>query len=72
MEFSLQLDNMTVLEKLRTIEEIWENLTQSTDSIPSPAWHNDVLLARAGRVAEDSSHFSDWSSAKDQIRKTTR
>ena len=72
MKLSLQLDKMTVLEKLKTIEEIWENLTQSSDSIPSPAWHNDVLLARAGRVEEGSSHFSDWSAAKDRIRKTTR
>ena len=72
MSISLQLDKMTVLEKLRTIEEIWKNLTQFSDSIPTPAWHKDVLLARQGRVEEGSSHFSDWSLARDRIRSATK
>ncbi|MCK5132344.1 MAG: addiction module protein [Candidatus Sabulitectum sp.] len=72
MEISFQLEKMTVLEKLQTIEEIWKNLAESSNSIPSPSWHNDVLLARAGRVEEGSSQFSDWSEAKDRIRDKTR
>lgn len=72
MDISFQLEKMTVLEKLQTIEEIWKYLIESSDSIPSPSWHNDVLLARAGRVEEGSSQFSDWSEAKDRIRNKTR
>ena len=72
MKISFQLEKMTVLEKLQAIEEIWKNLAESSKSIPSPSWHNDVLLARAVRVEEGSSQFSDWSEAKGRIRKKTR
>ena len=72
MDISFQLEKMTILEKLQAIEEIWNNLAESSNSVPSPSWHNDVLLARAVRVEEGSSNFSDWSEAKDRIRNKTR
>jgi len=43
MDISIPLHKMTIMEKLRVIEEIWENLLRDSENIPSPAWHADVL-----------------------------
>lgn len=58
MDISFQLEQLTILEKLQAIGEIWKNLAESSSSVPTPSWHNDVLLVRAGR-AEDGFNFHD-------------
>ena len=68
MQVTLPLDEMTISDKLRALEEIWENLCRTPDSIPSPPWHADVLRAREKRVREGSSEFVDWADAKQEIR----
>lgn len=69
MDMSLPLNKMTVTEKLRAIEEIWENLLRDSENVPSPAWHADVLSAREQRIRDGKSKFSDWNEAKSRIRK---
>ena len=69
MDLSIPLNKMTIAEKLRAIEAIWADLARDVESIPSPAWHADVLNARAQRVKDGHSHFSDWEEAKSRIRK---
>lgn len=69
MDRSLPLNKMTIVEKLRAIEEIWENLLRDSENIPSPAWHDDVLSAREQRIRDGQSRFSDWNEAKARIRK---
>jgi hypothetical protein len=68
METELPLDKMTTLEKLRTLERIWEDLLRAPEEIPSPSWHEDVLKAREERVREETVRFEDWTEAKKKIR----
>ncbi|HBB16450.1 MAG: addiction module antitoxin RelB [Syntrophus sp. RIFOXYC2_FULL_54_9] len=68
MNLTLPLDQMTISDKLRTIEEIWEDLCRSAEDVPSPSWHADVLCAREDRVNEGSSKYLDWGEAKKNIR----
>mgnify|MGYP001153993312 FL=1 len=60
MDNSIPLNKMTINEKLRAIEEIWEDLLRDSENVPSPAWHADVLSAREQRIRDGKSHFSDW------------
>lgn len=69
MDISIPLDKMTINEKLRVIEEIWEDLLRDSENVPSPAWHADVLSAREQRIRDGKSQFSDWNQAKSRIRK---
>ena len=71
MQVEIPLDKMTIEDKLRAIEEIWSDLLRAPDEIPAPAWHADVLHARADRVQEGKSRFNDWSDAKNHIRERT-
>lgn len=72
MDIVIPLDKMTVAEKLRAMETIWDDLQRTPGDVPSPAWHEDVLRARDARVNEGQAQYGDWSEAKDRIRQQTR
>ena len=68
MKLVLPLEDMTTVEKLQAMEEIWTDLQRDPDEIDSPEWHADVLAAREDRVRQGTSRFSDWETAKARIR----
>ncbi|TVR61812.1 MAG: addiction module antitoxin RelB [Spirochaetaceae bacterium] len=72
MDVTLPLDQMTISEKLRAIEEIWEDLSRSSNDVPSPAWHADVLRARDERTKNGSAKYVDWAEAKKDIRDSVK
>jgi len=72
MELALPLDQMTTAEKLRALEQIWEDLCRTPSDVPCPAWHSSVLQHREKRVQEGSSQFVDWAKAKQDIRDSTK
>lgn len=72
MQIAIPLDKMTIQDKLRALEEIWEDLRHTPEDVPSPSWHADVLRAREDRVREGKSKFGDWPDAKRRIRKHTK
>jgi hypothetical protein len=72
MEFVLPLDKMTAEDKVAAMEQLWEDLCRSPESLQSPPWHEDVLSERAKRVSEGKATFSTLAEAKDRIRKSTR
>jgi hypothetical protein len=68
MSKSLPLKEMTLHEKLAAMELLWEDLAGCPESVDSPTWHKDVLDERRQRVAEGKSQFTDWETAKIDIR----
>lgn len=72
MKLALPLDQMTTAEKLRALEQIWENLCRTPNEVPSPSWHSDALQEREKRLEQGSSQFVDWSEAKQRIRDLTQ
>ncbi len=71
MDVTLPLDQMTIAEKLRVLQEIWEDLCHMSEDVPSPSWHADVLRAREERIRQGKSEFVDWTEAKRKIRDST-
>jgi hypothetical protein len=71
-QVAIPLDKMTTADKLRALEEIWNDLQRTPNEVPSPAWHADVLRARENRVRDGSAQFGDWTDAKHRIRERTR
>ena len=68
MHIAIPLDKMTTVDKLRALEDIWNDLQRVPKDVPSPAWHADVLRARENRVREGTARFGDWTEAKGRIR----
>jgi len=69
MKFVLPLDKMTTSDKLAAMERLWDDLCGNAETVPSPAWHGDILWARDRSVREGTAEFADWAEAKDRIRK---
>ena len=68
MEIKLPLEKMSIEDKIRTMETIWDDLCQTAESIPSPSWHKDILDEREKAIENGEEEFIDWSEAKKQIQ----
>ena len=68
MHIALPLEQMTAADKLQAIEEIWADLADAPEDVPSPSWHADVLRAREKRIADGTSRFLDVEEAKQAVR----
>jgi hypothetical protein len=68
MDPALPLEKMSVQEKLRVLQLLWEDLTRVPSDMPAPDWHRDVLDAREQRVQEGREKFIPWSEAKKDLR----
>ena len=68
MHFVPPIEQMTVEEKLRAMEELWADLSRHETQVPSPSWHERVLQEREQRVQSGQEAFVDWEVAKKQLR----
>jgi hypothetical protein len=67
MTVMLPVDQMTVEEKLRTMEILWDDLRRNEENIPVPQWHKELLDERERLVREGKAHFEDWETVKKHI-----
>jgi hypothetical protein len=67
VDISSQLNQMTIEEKLRAMELIWDDLCRTTD-FSSPGWHGDILKQREKRLKEGKEEILDWETAKKQLK----
>jgi len=71
MSTQLQIDQMTVAEKLRIMEELWEDLRTRAEDVPIPQWHKDLLNEREKLIETGEAEFDDWTAAKKRITEQT-
>jgi putative addiction module component (TIGR02574 family) len=64
-----QLDALTVAEKVRLLEQVWQSLCAQPASIASPDWHADVLMERRQRLLDGSATSIPWHEAKAQLQR---
>ena len=69
MPVEVPLDQMTLSEKLPLMESLWDDLSRNVGDFPSPQWHQKVLTERRRRAESGEEQFSDWESAKEDIRR---
>ena len=58
---------MTMAEKLRIMEELWDDLRVRADSVPVPQWHKDLIEERERLVDSGEAKFGDWDAVKKRI-----
>ena len=69
MQATIPLDQMSLPEKLRAMEDIWDDLCRmEEDAIPSPGWHGEVLQAREQRIQAGTAEFVDLEEGKRRVR----
>lgn len=62
---------MTVAEKLRIMEELWDDLRARAEGVPMPQWHKDLLDERERLIETGEAHFDDWDVARKRITEQT-
>ncbi len=69
MKTVLDLEKLTKAEKLRAMEELWQDLSEPDEEFESPAWHGEVLKERESRLREGKDEFIPWEDAKRELNK---
>ncbi len=67
----LNIENLTRTEKLRMMEEIWDDLSHDSETLSSPEWHAQALKDTERALAENRTHFVSWDAAKKMLRNST-
>lgn len=68
MAATIDLQTMSVPDKLRLMEELWRDLSRNESDVASPAWHGTVLADREKRLASGEDSLMDWETAKRELR----
>ena len=72
MSATLPIETMSLEEKLRTMEAIWDNLCRQEATVPVPPWHDQILDERTHAIAEGRTGFTDFETARREILERTR
>lgn len=70
MSLPISLNQMTLEEKLQTMETIWDDLCRKNADIASPSWHQDILTERENALQNGTDNFIDWETAKKILEMT--
>ena len=71
MSVELAIGQMTLEEKLRTMEALWDDLCRREADVPVPQWHKDILDERRRLIEQGKARFIDWETAKKKISDQT-
>jgi hypothetical protein len=54
---TLDIESMTVSEKMQTMEHLWESLSRPQSVLESPSWHIDILDQRRKLIEDGTAEF---------------
>ena len=60
--------DLTPAEKLQLVEELWDDLAATPESVPIHQWQKDELAARKARLEANSTSGVSWGVVKQRIR----
>ena len=72
MAAPVDLQQMSIPEKLRLMEDLWRDLSQNEGTVASPLWHGEVLEEREKRLASGQDKLLDWETSKQELRAKLR
>ena len=65
---SSEIERMSVTERLRAMDQLWDSLTRDSDEIPSPEWHQEVLADRKARAQRGEAKFLTMDQLRSRLR----
>ena len=70
MPTTINMDELSIQEKIQIMESLWVELSKNADKVESPDWHKNVLQERENNIKEGKDQFIDWNTAKNNIHKS--
>lgn len=53
----IEVQQMTLSERLEAMEALWQSLVDDAKSLPSPDWHGEVIQGRLARYRRGETKF---------------
>ena len=66
---AVQIERMSLAEKLKAMELIWQSLAHNPERVESPHWHKTVLETRLARVEAGKGKFLTVAQLKKRLAK---
>ena len=64
-----EIEQMSLEERLQTMELLWVSLARTPDAVPSPDWHGEVLAARLAKIERGEGEFLTIPQVKKRLQK---
>jgi len=68
-ETTIDLEQMSISEKLRLMEQLWRDISKNPENVPVPDWHRKVLEERDRALANGETEFVDFEDAVADLRR---
>jgi len=68
----ININQMTLAEKLQTMEGLWEDLCRREADVPVAPWQKSILDERERLIEQGNARFSSWESARKRLSKKMR
>lgn len=72
MSIDIQIETLSVAEKIRLLESVWQSLCAHPCDVTSPEWHREVLDERRRRLEDGRATISAWTDAKARLMQIGR
>lgn len=53
----IDIENMTIVERLQAIEELWDSLPEHKAQYETPQWQRNVLTERMAKIKSGQAKF---------------
>ena len=63
----LEIERLSVAERLRLIEQVWDQLAASPETVEVPDWHRTELDARLAARERDLNGEKPWAEVQAEI-----
>ena len=63
-----EIQKMSIPERLRTMEALWDALCHDSDEPQSPEWHRAVLADRKRRIESGNAEFLSIEEARERLQ----
>jgi len=68
MEIS-EIKKMSTIERLQTMEDLWDSLCHEDKDIESPEWHKEILDERKQKIESGKAKFISLSDLKANLNR---
>ena len=68
MSIHAEFQQLSVEEKVKVVQELWDQIAASPESLPVPVWHRAELEKRQREWASSPDPGEDWEIVKKRLR----
>lgn len=69
---AIQIERMSLAERLQAMELLWKAISHPPEQVLSPAWHGEILSERKAKIRRGEAHFLRIDEVKKRLQKRKR